>query len=190
MGEQWYKPCDADAIKNYPINKYHSTLEELWEQANLKHYQCLTFKNYAIVKNEIEQIISQVGVKTQEKKKKDKKVEAFPKELQETIKRLIEKYEFTQLEINQLKKQLKGKEFEKSDLEQQISALERKAAVLSNERNRKKVKRKFLKTYENFFEFLNPDLKDLDAETKKEFKDLLQKMSSIIADTLPYLDTN
>ena len=188
MPENLYKP-----VISKENNNFLSSINDAWKENNPKKHQCLKLNNYLIVRCKASEDVNQVSVTSEKREKTKKKKDAikdFPEELRATIKSLQEECDLTQTQIRQLKKELKNKELKKLDLEKQIAFLKNKAGILQNEKRRKKIKDDFVRKYKAFFACLDPELKDLDPDSKEELRDMLNNMTGAITDALAYLDNN
>lgn len=88
--------------------------------------------------------------------------------------------DLTQKEIMKLEKEVRKKEFKLLGIDGQIEKLEGMANTLGKDRKRSKTKKRFVKTYENFFETLSGDLLDLDSKDKQDIKAMLEDLTDAI----------
>lgn len=73
------------------------------------------------------------------------------------------------------------------DISQQIKHIEKTAGILNNQRQQKKIKNKFEKRYEDFYEVLNNELQLLDPNDREEIKAKLENVSAAIKDNISKL---
>lgn len=171
--------------KKFHNNNIHEVLNEFWEKSNPKSYECFNIDGYIVIKSNVNEKIGNVSVSTVKKTKNH--FEDIPKELNGEFKRLKKEYNLTLAQIDKLKKELKKEEFEKSSIKNQINHLNKKAAILSNEKLKKKIKSNFNKGYEKIFDCLNSELNNLDKDDRKEIIESLKKLNEFIIDTIESL---
>lgn len=187
MANRWCKPQPIEGIPKKVIDSAYEKLIEVREMIKLKDYKFVSLGTITIFQTDLEDSIEQVKASTKETKKRNKDNEDLPEEIKVTLERLKEEQKLTQKEIKQLERQLRKKEFKYMESDKKIKHLEQQAKVLGKLRYRIRIKQKFEKNYENFFEVLNDDLLDLEIEDKKDIKNLLNNMSEVIQETLKKL---
>jgi pantoate kinase len=84
--------------------------------------------------------------------------------------------------MGMLQKQLKKIMAEQLDFKKQLKLLEEKANEICYKTHKQKQLENFIKKYSQFNQCLNPDLRELDPEMKKEVKTLLKDLNTTTKD--------
>lgn len=186
--QRWYKPFNLQERASLDeLQNMVSAVEEIWNKNNPEPHEFIVMGKFAIANSEILKPNSELQVKTATVKVKKDKTHSFPEDLRETIKKLKEQYNLKDKEIVELAKVLNKKEFEKLTLKQKIETIEKNANIKHNEREQEKLYKKFKQTYENFYECLEPNLKEIDQELRKDIKAMLENISGVIKKIEPNL---